>query len=116
MPRLKTGLWVRATLRRFNDAGSSAMVLNKGDEDAGAVLIVLEDTARNQVILREDGSAWVRTNLLNDETINEYLMRQMRYDPDLWVIEINVPDCSVLIEKDLGSRTSDDDEPEELFW
>nr|WP_294914677.1 DUF1491 family protein [uncultured Neokomagataea sp.] len=116
MPRLKTGLWVRATLRRFNDGDHAGMVLHRGDEDAGAVLIVLEDRARNQVVLREDGSTWVRTPLTNDETLHDYIARQQRYDPDLWVLELTVPDCSAPLEKELGSRTSDDDEPEELFW
>lgn len=116
MPRLKTGLWVRATLRRFNDGDNSAMVLHRGDEDAGAILIILEDRARNQIVLREDGSSWIRTPLPNNETLNDYIARQQRYDPDLWVLEFTIPDCSVRLERDLGSRTSEDDEEEELFW
>ncbi|GBR46478.1 hypothetical protein AA106556_1124 [Neokomagataea tanensis NBRC 106556] len=92
------------------------MVLHRGDEDAGAIIILLEDRARHHVILREDNGSWVRTPLTDNETLNDYIARQQRYDPDLWVIELTVPDCAAPIEQELGSRTCDDDEAEELFW
>ncbi|AFW00458.1 hypothetical protein Gbth_015_077 [Gluconobacter thailandicus F149-1 = NBRC 100600] len=104
--RLKTGLWVRAVIRRISSDGTSAMVLKKGDEDAGAVLIVLRDREDNIAILRENGSDWVRADV-QKAGLDEYLERQRRYDPDLWLIELEVRNVETPLERTLGSRRAD---------
>lgn len=104
--RLKTGLWVRAVIRRISSDGTGAMVLKKGDEDAGSVLIVLRDREDNIAVLRENGSDWVRAEIQKDG-LNEYLERQRRYDPDLWLIELEVRNVESPLEKTLGSRRAD---------
>lgn len=108
--RLKTGLWVRAVLRRISSDGTSAMVLKKGDEDAGAVLIVLTDRNGGLGVLREDGSDWVRVDATDAESVNAYLERQKTYDPDLWIIELEMRDVAQPVERTLGSRRLDLDE------
>lgn len=104
--RLKTGLWVRAVIRRISSDGTGAMVMKKGDEDAGSVLIVLRDREDNIAVLRENGSDWVRAEIQKDG-LNEYLERQRRYDPDLWLIELEVRNVESPLEKTLGSRRAD---------
>jgi len=108
--RLKTGLWVRAVLRRISSDGTSAMVLKKGDEDAGAVLIVLTDRSGGTGVLREDGSGWTRVDASDAASVDAYLERQKQYDPDLWIIELEMRDVSQPIERTLGSRRLDLDE------
>jgi len=108
--RLKTGLWVRAVLRRISSDGTSAMVLKKGDEDAGAVLIVLTDRSGGLGVLREDGSDWARVDATNPASVDAYLERQKKYDPDLWIIELEMRDVSQPVERTLGSRRLDLDE------
>lgn len=100
--RLKTGLWVQALLRRAGQDGSSAMLLRRGDEDAGTVLVVLMDRTGNLAVLREagaqadtDGSGWTRVDIETTDALSTYLDRQTRYDPDLWIIEIEVRDIAV---------------------
>ena len=44
--RLPTNLIVSALLRRVNDAGGMAMVLAKGDPQAGSILVILNDKGR----------------------------------------------------------------------
>lgn len=105
--RLKTGLWVRAVMRRISSDGTSAMVLKKGDEDAGAVLIVLRDRDDNVALLRENGSDWIRADVEGATGLEDYLERQRRYDPDLWVIELEVRNVATPLERTLGSRRAD---------
>src|SRR5271167_139579 len=44
-PRVKAGLWVSMALRMADRSGLPAMVLQKGDADAGGVLAVLRGRA-----------------------------------------------------------------------
>ena len=101
-PRVKAGIWVSMALRMGDQAGRSGAVLTKGDADAGGVLVVLRDRARppSLVVLSQmraaDGSpAWLRGTgpaAVDQEAADAYVARQMRADPDLWVIEFDAPD------------------------
>ncbi|MXV35602.1 MULTISPECIES: DUF1491 family protein [unclassified Saccharibacter] len=107
---LKSGFWIRATMRRLNDEGTPALIVQKGDEDAGSIFITLTDPSGSRVILQEQGTSWRRHEFDHDETQNAsekadlYLERQKRYDPDLWIIEVDVKNCADPFEKSLGSR------------
>lgn len=111
---LKSGFWIRATLRRLNHEGIFSLIVHKGDEDAGSIFIILSDVHNNMVVLQEHGISWRRhtfeekTTHCISEQVNTYLDRQKKYDPDLWIIEINVKNCSDLIEHSLGSRKNID--------
>lgn len=97
-------------MRRISSDGTSAMVLKKGDEDGGAVLIVLTDRTGATRVLREDGSSWVRADASDPEAVAAYVDRQKSYDPDVWIIELETQDVSLPIERTLGSRRLDLDE------
>lgn len=94
-PRLKTSIWVQATLR----AGVNGVVVQKGDPDAGGVLVVLRGRLGLAVFSRiagPDGEpAWLRavgTEPLAEAEADAYVARQTGRDPDLWVIEMEVAD------------------------
>lgn len=107
---LKTGFWVRATLRRLNQNGLVALIAHKGDEDAGSIFITLSGRDGRTAVLREQGDTWYRQTFEDGETgsaamqASAYLDRQKRYDPDLWVIDIDVQDSSQPLEKEIGTR------------
>ncbi len=76
------------------------MILAKGDETAGAVILLLR-SRENQI------SAYARTNLGDgqvdwralvenepdpSEKLEKLLEKQRRFDPDLWLIELDVAD------------------------
>lgn len=100
MARLKSKIWVQAHIRRCNGAGVTAMLLQKGNEDAGAVFIksnfldgtaVIYGPAPGGAFDEEGDRRWAQAlgaDPLPETEINEYLQRQRRYDPDFWVIEI----------------------------
>lgn len=81
-------------MRRVEQGGGFGYIARKGDAKAGGVIIkVINLTTRQGYILREAqteaGAVWMRPIKTDDETeIDAYLQRQARFDPDLWVVEI----------------------------
>lgn len=98
-PRVKAGIWVRMALRLADRAGRPGVVLRKGDPDSGGVLAVLRGR-EGQCVLSQmrsaDGAlAWMRATgaaPVDQETVDAYVARQVRFDPDLWVVEFEAPD------------------------
>ncbi len=97
--RLKAGLWVKAALRRSDRDGRPGVVLRKGDADAGGVLVVLRGREGLSVLSQTraaDGAlAWMRATgaaPVDQAVADSYIARQVRFDPDLWVVEFEAPD------------------------
>ena len=98
-PRLKAGLWVRMALRLADRDGRPGVVLRKGDPDSGGVLVVLRGreglAVLSQVRTAEGAPAWMRgtgTGPVDQATVDAYVARQARFDPDIWVLEFDAPD------------------------
>jgi hypothetical protein len=98
-PRIKAWIWVQAALRLGDRDGKPGAVIRKGDADAGGVLCVLHGR-EGMVVLSQvrasDGSAgWMRGTgpaPVDQQAVDAYVARQVRIDPDLWVIEFEAPD------------------------
>jgi hypothetical protein len=98
-PRIKAGIWVSMALRLGNVDGRFGAVLRKGDADAGGVLVVLRGReglcVLSQVRSVDGELAWMRATgpaAVDDEAADAYIARQVKFDPDLWVIEFEAPD------------------------
>lgn len=96
--RLSAGLEVTALLRRAETLGGFATVLHKGDEQRGAILIVVLERGRHTAFLertlRADGRyAWSLVGPSPDESqkIANFVAQRRRSDPDQWVIELDIP-------------------------
>ncbi len=94
MARLAAGIWVGAYLRRLEMAGIPAYVARRGDDTAGAVIVKLA-TLDGQAVafqrsfdLMTGARAWVILAQGAEAGVDQALARQARFDPDLWVIEI----------------------------
>ena len=95
-PRLKAKLWVHAVIRQCGVLAIPAMVVAKGDEDAGAVLVKLNRGAEGcevftQVRDGEGEAAWLRAtgpDPVDEAKADAYINRQRDFDCDLWVLEI----------------------------
>jgi hypothetical protein len=92
---LSTDLWVSALIRRAANAGAFAVVVRKGDPRAGTVLVKVLDRGSGATRLyaeatRLDGEQiWMRPAQAEDEpSLDRYIERAVRIDPDLWVVEI----------------------------
>ena len=94
MTRLKAAFWVQAYLRRLMLENIPAYILAHGDDTAGAVLIKLA-TLDGEACLFQRGfdlqtgdRVWQQLEQGTEEQIDTTLQRQLRFDPDLWVIEL----------------------------
>jgi hypothetical protein len=96
VPRLKAGIFVRALIRRAEVAGAAAYVVRKGAEEAGAVLLKIARLDGTSLVLsqaRRGGEGelvWVKPlgDAADDEKARTYFYKQTRFDPDLWIVEI----------------------------
>jgi hypothetical protein len=98
-PRVKARIWVDMALRLGNAAGRFGAVLHKGDDDSGGVLVVLRVrgglNVLSQVRTAEGQPAWMRATgaaAVDQEAADLYVARQIKFDPDLWVLEFESPD------------------------
>ncbi|MDB4830705.1 DUF1491 family protein [Paracoccaceae bacterium] len=94
MMRLTAAFWVQAYLRRLALANIPAYILAHGDDTAGAVLVKLA-TLDGQAHLFQRGfdlqtgdRVWQQLEQGTEEQIDTTLQRQLGFDPDLWVIEL----------------------------
>jgi hypothetical protein len=99
--RLKSGVWVAAYVRRCFVEGAFAAVRRRGAEEAGAIFIKvsrLDGTADvyapapqtafgDDQLLDRAFSPAMKTMPASDADAEAYLARQIRFDPDLWIIE-----------------------------
>lgn len=96
-PRLPTHLLVSALLRRVNDAGGIAVVRARGDADAGAILVLLEQDDRflERSIGPDGKDALLPSGPKSEsgESTEEYWQRRRRNDPDLWVVALDIADA-----------------------
>ena len=92
---LSSDLWVSALIRRAEIGGAFATVVRKGDGRAGTVIVKAYDTANRQARLYteafgQDGERlWIQPVESEIESeLDAYIQRQIAYDPDIWVVEI----------------------------
>ena len=100
--RLKSGIWVAAYIRRCQIEGAQAMLRRRGADEAGAVFIKVSkldgtaevfgpapQTAFDEA--RPADRAFVRslkTQNSPEADAEAYLARQIKFDPDIWIIEV----------------------------
>jgi hypothetical protein len=100
--RLKSGIWVSAYLRRCMTEGAYAVVRRRGAEEAGAVFIKinrLDGTA--DLFGPAPQSAFDEAHPADrafviclpqqagpEAEVEKYLVREIRFDPDVWIVEV----------------------------
>jgi GMP synthase (glutamine-hydrolysing) len=95
--RLKSGIWIKALIRRCDLATIPIAVVARGDGDAGAILLKLNGGgAEGCSVLTQargqDGELlWMRASgpvPVAEADADAYITRQRQRDPDIWVVEI----------------------------
>jgi len=93
--RLKTALYVKSIIRRAEVEGASAFVVRHGSEEAGALFLKvarLDGTCivLNQARRGEGELVWTKPlgDSVDEERARQYFDRQEKFDPDLWIVEI----------------------------
>ena len=95
--RLKSGIWIKALIRRCDLAAIGVAVMARGDSDAGAILVKLNGRDAGCSVLSQtrkpDGTlVWMRATgaaPVPETEADAYIARQRGRDPDVWVVEID---------------------------
>jgi hypothetical protein len=98
--RLPPRLEVPALLRRAEAGGGFATVVYKGDPESGALLLLISSRGRHvaclQRILSLSGAyEWYSAgpgDSADSAEVAAFLARQRQFDPDLWVVELDIAD------------------------
>lgn len=98
--RIRAQIWINAYIRRLGAEFIPAVVTRKGDADAGAIFIKVATLDGHAHVLRPavagwDGAATERSwslafkgESVEERKADDYLARQVEFDSDMWVIEI----------------------------
>lgn len=104
-PRLTSAMLASGLIRLCESAGGHAMVLAKGDAISGSILLLSAEKGVNtglwERVLTQDGhyrwQAIGPQDIADNEALTPYIERRKRQDPDLWLIELDIPDGPRLI-------------------
>jgi hypothetical protein len=96
VPRIKSGLWVQSQVRLCDIRFQGIAVSRRGDPDAGGIVLKLLRNQGQCLVLRrvtteKDEQGWMivgGTAEISEETAAGYLEREIKWDRDLWVVEI----------------------------
>ena len=98
--RVKSEIWVKAYLRRCMSEGLYGYIASRGDDFAGAIYIHIDDLEGSHWLygpapagLEESSQDRRWTSCFADapvssQKVETYIEQQKKYDPDLWVIEL----------------------------
>ena len=103
--RLSAGLEAAALIRRCEAEGGFATVLNRGDEERGALLVLMSEKGRHYTGLERqlapDGAyRWARVGPPPESEfpeIRDFVTKRRKFDPDLWCLELDIPDAERFI-------------------
>jgi hypothetical protein len=104
--RIPAHLEVGGLIRAVDAAGGFATVLATGERDAGTILVVCCENGANAAayerLPQADGTrAWTRTreqDAENPQEFWEFCRRRHDQDPDLWVLELDIPHAERFID------------------
>ncbi|HEX8379939.1 MAG TPA: DUF1491 family protein [Allosphingosinicella sp.] len=98
-PRIAASVLASALIRKAEGEGGFGAVLAKGDATAGSILVILLEKGGNPRLFerllnlggryrwQESGSQDIE-NLVD---VPALIARKRRFDPDLWVLELDIP-------------------------
>ncbi len=96
--RLPSGLEAAGLIRSAQAAGGFATVLQKGDPDRGALLLVVTSRGHHfgcleRMLSLDSDYSWQRIGppeSVGSADLGEFLAKKARFDPDLWLIELDI--------------------------
>ncbi|WP_075290420.1 DUF1491 family protein [Pararhizobium arenae] len=107
--RIKSDIFVSALVRRVFSAGEYAAVLRKGAAEAGAIFVLQRRRDGRATLYapapqsffddgEQDGRLFEQRLETDDPgEIDGLIEREVRFDPDCWVVEIEVEEIGTLV-------------------
>lgn len=105
MARLTSSFWVHAYLARLNLANIPAYVIRSGDDQAGAILVKVNKLDGSACVfqrsfdLAADRRMWTVLDEGAEPELDAMLERQRRFDPDIWIVEVEDRDGRHLLDE-----------------
>ena len=104
-PRVAAKLQIDAIRRLCEGEGGFAAVLARGDPVAGDILIICRERGGSPMLLRRalrwgGPPSWRNTETQlfeNEEKLTSHLDQKRAVDPDLWLIDLDIPDVERFI-------------------
>ena len=100
MSLLRSDIWVSAFIRRHNDLGNMCVVSRRGDPIAGQVFIEVDHLDGTLSLFtpapmasRKDDASLVfqrRFSRVEPAKVRERIAREADFDPDLWVLSVDL--------------------------
>lgn len=112
--RLKSDIFVSALVRRVFSLGGYAAVLNRGAEEAGAIFIRQRQRSGLETLYGPAPQSFfeeekppvrlfeLRLEAAEPDTVSAALERERRFDPDCWIVEIEIDERGDLFELAAG--------------
>ena len=93
MPAVKSSIWAYALIRRAEIGGAYAFLVQRGDGDAGAVLVKICTLDGQALLYRpirnmSGERVWLPKGPMREQDIDNLIAKRRTTDPDIWVIEI----------------------------
>ncbi len=98
--RVTSSLWVSAFIRRVSAEGAYVTVISSGAEGAGAIFIVVNNLQGELSLYGPAPQSFFETDKpdercfclsvgdISQQEIDQKLESERRFDPDIWVIEV----------------------------
>ncbi len=105
-PRLAARVWIDAYLKRLQLQNIPAYVIHKGDPMAGVVMVKLNTLDGKAVCFQRSYDlitgerAWVVLAEGEETEVDASIAKQVGFDRDLWVIEVEDRDGRHLLDED----------------
>ncbi len=108
--RLISELWVSALCRRVSVEGASAYVAKRGAKEAGAIFVMIDDLRGTVSLFGPAPQLWIEEEVPTDrlfeglvdkgdrDEVCARLDREQRFDPDIWIVEIEDRDGRSFVE------------------
>ena len=108
--RLPTNLEVTGLLRQVEARGGFGAVIRRGDPERGALLLLVSERGNHAAclerVLAMDGTYnWQRTGPADSsqsQEVSDFLAKRARFDPDLWVVELDIAGAERFIAETTG--------------
>lgn len=102
--RLTSEFWISGYKHYLNSLGIPIFITNKGDDKAGAILIKVSNlsgyaTVISQGVDVEGKKIWEQLAQGFESEMDEIILRQIQYDPDIWVLEVEEKSGKHFLEK-----------------
>ena len=109
--RLPARLEATALMRQVQSAGGFATIIKRGDADSGALILLIAERGEPKALIeRRMGSdfdyRWTVVATADDanpEKFRESTNKATRFDPDCWLIELDVADAERFIAETIAS-------------